>query len=96
MRTHTLEPVKVVTPEIRSDESGGIQIDGYDIISLEIEGTSVIYVSSSSIALKQATTVPDHGTASTDQVVNVCYGTSETPPTASDTTEGAIYIQYVA
>jgi hypothetical protein len=26
MRTHTLEPVKVVTPEIRSDKSGGIQL----------------------------------------------------------------------
>lgn len=38
----------------------------------------------------------DHGTASTDQVVNVCYGTSATPPTASDTTEGTLYIQYTA
>ncbi len=38
----------------------------------------------------------DHGTASTDQVVNVCYGTSETPPTASTTTEGSLYIQYTA
>ena len=38
----------------------------------------------------------DHGTATTDELVNVCYGTSGTPPTASDTTEGAIYIQYTA
>jgi len=36
----------------------------------------------------------DHGTATTDQLVNVCYGTSETPPTASTTTEGTLYIQY--
>ena len=36
----------------------------------------------------------DHGTAATDQLVNVCYGTSATPPTASDTTEGTLYIQY--
>jgi hypothetical protein len=37
----------------------------------------------------------DHGTASTDQVVNVCYGTGD-PPTASDTTEGTIFIKYTA
>ena len=38
----------------------------------------------------------DHGTATTDEVVNVSYGTSATPPTASTTTEGSIYIQYTA
>lgn len=38
----------------------------------------------------------DHGAAATDEVVNVCYGTSATPPTASTTTEGALYIQYTA
>ena len=38
----------------------------------------------------------DHGTATTDEVVNVCYGTSATPPTVSNTTEGALYIQYTA
>jgi hypothetical protein len=39
--------------------------------------------------------VVDHGTAATDQVVNVCYGTGD-PPTASTTTEGALYIKYTA
>lgn len=38
----------------------------------------------------------DHGAAATDEVVNVCYGTSDTPPTASTTTEGTLYIQYAA
>ena len=38
----------------------------------------------------------DHGTATTDQLVNVCYGTSETPPTASTTTEGTLFITYTA
>lgn len=38
----------------------------------------------------------DHGVATTDEVVNVCYGTSATPPAASGTTEGALYIQYTA
>jgi hypothetical protein len=37
----------------------------------------------------------DHGTASTDQVINVCYGTGD-PPTASTTTEGALFIKYTA
>lgn len=40
--------------------------------------------------------VGDHGTGTVDEVVNVCYGTSATPPTASTTTEGALYIQYTA
>ena len=38
----------------------------------------------------------DHGTATTDMVINACYGTSATPPSAATTTEGAIYIQYDA
>lgn len=38
----------------------------------------------------------DHGPAATDEVVNVCYGTSATPPTASTTTIGTLYIQYTA
>lgn len=37
----------------------------------------------------------DHGTAATDQVVNVCYGTAD-PPEASTTTEGALFIKYTA
>ena len=40
--------------------------------------------------------VADHGAAATDEVVNICYGTSATPPTASTTTEGTLYIQYTA
>lgn len=38
----------------------------------------------------------DHGTATDAQVVNVCYGTSDTPPTASSTPIGTIYIQYIS
>ena len=40
--------------------------------------------------------VTDHWTATTDEVVNVCYWTSATPPTASTTTEWTLYIQYTA
>jgi len=38
----------------------------------------------------------DHGTAATDMIVNVCYGTSATPPTANTTTIGSLYVQYTA
>lgn len=37
----------------------------------------------------------DHGTAATDQIINVCYGTSD-PPAANTTTEGALFIKYTA
>ena len=43
-----------------------------------------------------AVVASDHGTGTTDQVVNVCYSTSETPPTASTTTEGTLFITYTA
>jgi len=37
----------------------------------------------------------DHGTAATDELINVCYGTGAQP--AADTvTEGGIYIKYTA
>jgi hypothetical protein len=35
----------------------------------------------------------DHVTVSVDQIINVCYGTWATPPTANITKEGALYIQ---
>ena len=38
----------------------------------------------------------DHGTAASDMITNICYGTSATPPTANTTTEGSLYIQYTA
>jgi hypothetical protein len=37
----------------------------------------------------------DHGSASVDEVVNVCYGTGD-PPAANTTTIGALYIKYQA
>ncbi len=39
--------------------------------------------------------VANHGTAATPQVVNVCYGTSTTPPSAGNATEGTLYIKYI-
>ena len=43
------------------------------------------------IAAYKVTT--DHGTAATDQLVNVCYGTGAAP-TANTTTIGTIYLKY--
>jgi hypothetical protein len=48
------------------------------------------------LLLPSGTEASDHLTASDDMVINVCYGTSATPPTASTTTEGTLYIQYTA
>jgi len=47
------------------------------------------------LALSGAATAADHGTASTDELVNVCYGTGAAP-TASTTTIGSLYITYTA
>ena len=46
------------------------------------------------VELRGKLVATDHGTATTPQVVNVVYGTSATPPVASTTTEGTLYIQY--
>lgn len=37
----------------------------------------------------------DHGSAATDEVVNVCYGTGS-PPAANTTTIGTLFVQYTA
>ncbi len=41
-------------------------------------------------------TARNHGTPSVDELVNVCYGTSDTPPAVGGVTEGTIYIKYTA
>ena len=45
--------------------------------------------------LTGAAEAADHGTAATDQLVNVCYGTGD-PPAAATTTEGTLFIKYTA
>jgi len=46
-------------------------------------------------ALGSGAVAKDHGTAATDMIVNVCYGTGD-PPTASTTTEGTLFVKYTA
>jgi len=57
---------------------------------------AALHTQNTDTALGSGAVAADHGTGTTDMIVNVCYGTSATPPTASDTTEGTIYLQYTA
>jgi len=72
---------------------GDTTLHDHDGIS---ENTATRHTQNTDTALGSGAVAADHGTAATDQVVNVCYGTSATPPTASTTTEGALYVQYTA
>lgn len=58
---------------------------------LRVNSSTLILVN----GLNDPLIVGNHGTASDDEVVNVCYGTSSTPPAANTTTEGALYVQYI-
>lgn len=64
--------------------AGVISVEGDTVVTLGDGGTFTAAVEAA-----------DHGTAATDQVVNVCYGTGSAP-TASTTTEGALWIKYTA
>jgi len=63
-------------------------------------GATLTQTNISSTGLISGTTltsvVGDHGNASGAEVINVVYGTGSTPPTAADTTEGTLYVQYTA
>jgi len=54
-----------------------------------------LHTQNTDTALGSGAVATDHGTDSTDQVINVCYGTGD-PPTASDTTEGTLFVKYTA
>lgn len=74
----------------------GGTVDGIDIATDVTANTSARHTQGTDTTLGSGCVAADHGTATTDQIVNVCYGTGSTPPTASTTTEGALYIQYTA
>jgi len=73
--------------------------DGVINVTLKDDGTINVSIEDSSdinITLEGYSRVAaDHGTASTDEIINVCYGTGE-PPSAVTTTEGSLFIQYQA
>ena len=74
-------------------DGGDTTLHDHDGIS---ENTSARHTQNTDTALGSGAVAADHGTATTDQIVNVSYGTSATPPTASTTTEGSLYVQYTA
>jgi hypothetical protein len=80
----TLAGITLTTPDIGTPSAGVLtNCTGLPAASV---------VAGSLVAAMEAS---DHGTAATDQLVNVCYGTGAAPD-ASTTTEGSLYITYTA
>jgi hypothetical protein len=71
------------------------KLDGVES-GADVTDTTNVVAALSGATLSGALVPADHGTATAAQVVGVCYGTSDTPPTASGTPEGTLYVQYVA
>ena len=63
--------------------------------SADVTDATNVVSSLSAATLTGALTAADHGTAATDQVVNVCYGTGAAP-TANTTTIGSLFVKYTA
>jgi hypothetical protein len=84
---HISLPVAIVT-------ENAVSMIVYSWRGIEI-ATGGSYLPIGGGTLTGAVEAADHGTAATDQVVNVCYGTAD-PPAANTTTEGALFIKYTA
>jgi len=72
--------------------SGLMKTDGAGAYSVVAD---TLHTQNTDTALGSGAVSKDHGTAATDQIVNVCYGTGS-PPTANTTTEGTLFIKYTA
>ena len=59
------------------------------------ENTTSRHTQNTDTALGSGCVAADHGTAATDQVINICYGTGD-PPTANTTTIGTLFVKYTA
>lgn len=81
---------KVVVSDANKNLASGTNTDAQ--ISSAVTAS---HTQNTDTALGSGCVALDHGTAATDMVVNVCYGTGA-PPTASTTTEGTIFLQYTA
>lgn len=79
--------------EADTTNAGILGSDKWDEI---VANTAAKHTQNTDTALGSGAVAADHGTGTTDQIINVSYGTSATPPTASTTTEGSLYIQYTA
>ena len=71
---------------------GDTTLHDHDGIS---ENTSARHTQNTDTALGSGAVAADHGTAATDQIINVSYGTGS-PPTANTTTIGSLFVKYTA
>ena len=73
----------------------GGTVDGIDIATDVAANTAAKHTQNTDTALGSGAVAADHGTAATDQIINVSYGTGAAP-TANTTTIGSLYITYTA
>lgn len=78
--------------EADTTNAGLLGSDKWDEI---VANTAAKHTQGTDTALGSGAVAADHGTASTDQIVNVCYGTGAAP-TANTTTIGSLYVTYTA
>jgi len=78
--------------EADTTNAGILGSDKWDEI---VANTAAKHTQNTDTALGSGCVAADHGTAATDQVINVCYGTGE-PPTANTTTIGTLFVKYTA
>ena len=76
-------------------DANGLPDDSGLSVSDVSDAVSKKHAQNTDTALGSGCVAQDHGTATTDQIINVCYGTGD-PPDASTTTEGALFIKYTA
>ena len=73
-------------------DGGDTTLHDHDGIS---ENTSARHTQDTDTALGSGAVAADHGTAATDMIINVSYGTGD-PPAANTTTEGSLFVNYTA
>jgi len=78
--------------EADTDNAGLLGADKWDEI---VANTSASHSQNTDTALGSGCVAADHGTAATDEVINICYGTGE-PPDANTTTIGSLFVKYTA
>jgi len=83
------------TYTFNGDNDTGMYQGGANNLCFGTGGGLRLRLTNTLAAFSLPVTVPDHGVAATDQVVNVCYGTGN-PPTANTTTIGTLFVKYTA
>ena len=78
--------------EADTTNAGLLGSDKWDEI---VANTTAKHTQDTDTALGSGCVADEHGTAATDQVVNVCYGTGD-PPAANTMTEGALWVKHEA